>query len=115
MAEKNSLMWSVYYDNGDMLNSQPLKPIGIIAVAVQDKTHNWIFWYGKDWYILQKDGEWMGVDQQGLFDQILNRLEYIESICQGRTLVPFESYQSIIDRMIEDCRPEKTGWHPGEK
>lgn len=114
--------WKIYYSDGFVVPSEKdylvtgSRKYGVIAIAQEEDIHNWVFWFGhgKEWYILQKNGLWMGVDNQGLFDHVLNRLDQLRLIVQGRTLLPFSSYQEIINKMLKECRPEKTGWNPGE-
>jgi len=111
-------MWRIYYDDGSVLSDQPIpvgKRVGVISVATYDPAHNWTFWISKDWYILQHDGEWLGVDQAGLHDQIITRLECLSHVLQGRTVSPHAKYQAVIDRMMQECQPPKTGWHSGER
>ena len=114
-------MYKIYYDDAFILegdvnfNIPQDRRTGVIAVAIVDKTHNWVFWHSKDWYILQHDGEWFGCDQSGLIDQIVHRCEHLKYVLQGRILVPYEKFEIIINKMLAECKPEKTGWYPGEK
>jgi len=108
-------LWRVYYVSGTTSNQIGLVGVGVIGVAERDPDHEWTYWVGKDWYILQKDGHWMGCDTNGMIDQVTHRLDELRFICQGRTLVPYAEYAEIINRMQSECKPPKTGWHPGEK
>lgn len=108
-------MYKIYYDDGYISENIVDRRVGVIAVACIDETHNWMFWHGKDWYILQHNGEWFGCDNFGLIDQILYRLDNLKYILQGRILLPYKDFEKIINKMLTDCKPEKTGWYPGEK
>lgn len=107
--------WRIYYDDGKTSDEVGLRPFGVIGIAESEPDHNWTYWIGKDWYLLQKDGHWMGCDLTGMIDQVTHRLDQLSAVCQGRTLVPYSRYAEIIKRMQAECHPPKTGWHRGEK
>jgi len=107
--------WRIYYDDGETSDTVGLRTIGVIGVAEPDVDHNWTFWIGKDWYILQRDGCWLGVDFVGMIDQVTHRLDQLQAVCQGRMLVPHSRYAEIVTRMQADCKPPKTAWHAGER
>lgn len=109
-------MWQIYYSDGKVIRDTPppARRYGVIAIAEPDPNHNWTFHVGKDWYLFLHTGWWIGVDNAGLYDYILNQLDRVDMILQGRTL-PTAEYQPLIDRMMKECRPSKTGWHRGER
>jgi hypothetical protein len=107
--------WRIYYDDGTTSDDVGLRTTGVIGVAEPDPDHNWTYWIGKDWYILQSDGQWMGCDLQGMIDQVTHRLDRLSAVCQGRIMVPYSGYAEIVTRMQADCKPPKTAWHGGEK
>jgi hypothetical protein len=113
--------WRIYYDDESTLSGDRTTRIdvrtGVVAVAERDRNHNWMFWFGRDraYYLLQNDGYWMGVDQAGFEDQMVSRCEEIRYCLRGRTVVPQSRYEAIINRMMRDCKPQKTGWHANER
>lgn len=115
------MFWRIYYDNGCTLDGDHSTRIdvrtGVVAVAEQDSDHNWMFWFGRDrhYYLLQNDGTWMATDQAGFEDQIVSRCEEFRYALRGRTVVPHTRYQAIIQRMMRECLPAKTGWHDEEE
>lgn len=115
------MRWRIYYDDGRIYANdgtediRPLDRVGVISIAEEDRDHNWVFHFGKDWYVLLTNGHWTGMDQAGLQDAVLFRLESLLLVLQGRSVAPHEAYQDVIDRMIQDCRPAKTGWHANER
>lgn len=114
--------YRIYYDDGYVLcGSDGAVPtdrrVGVIAVAQREPQHEWMFWHGggKDWYLLLTDGLWRGVDTPGLLDHILFKCDELQCVLQGRTLLPSDRYLALINRMLTECRPAKTGWQPGER
>ena len=111
--------WKIYYDDGFTFDSTEditkIAKCGVISIAEIDPSHNWTFWHSKDWYLFQKDKQWLGCDTNGMIDQILNRFECLHCVLAGRLLVPYSQYEAVIQRMHAECRPEKTGWHQNER
>ena len=107
--------WRMYYADGTTSDDVGILPAGVIGVAEKDPDHEWTYWIGKDWYILQHDGQWVGCDTNGMIDQVTHRLGELQHVCMGRCLVPHSLYSEIIGRMQAECKPTKTGWHAGEK
>lgn len=69
-------MWRIYYDDGSYIDQNWGVPIGdrargVQAVLQEDENGDWIVTSKSDYYVKRGD-RWFGVDQNGLWDYLLD-------------------------------------------
>lgn len=110
----------IYYDDGYVFHSETHSAIpfdrrsGVQVVVFREADHNWGFLSRHDWYLLLRDGTWLGVDTFGLYDQLLLHVDQIRYALAGR-MMEYVAFRQIFERAQRDCNPPKTGWRAGEK
>lgn len=82
--------WHIFYDDGRVFSNYTLHSLdvpryGVICIVQEREDGQKHILHGKDFYLFVKDS-WIPVDNFGMIDHVLHKLDILEAGVAGRTI-----------------------------